>query len=389
MRRLLTALLLCLGMLGVAAAGLAQDVTDVVFDAPQASGEFGEALTFEVTFSAPEAPRRVELLMDLIDGSGQSVDEAMVEPLGDERWRASVIVNGHVVPNTPLEFRFRAVTSAGSSESARASHRVVDTRFDWQRLQGEHVTVWWYRGDEGFARRALEIAERGLTSAADLLGVTEIEPVDFFVYADNDAFREALGPGTRENVGGEAHPAIRTLFGLVEPTQVGSDWVDEVVVHELTHLVFDAAASSVYGYPPSWLNEGLAVFLSRGIDDTDRLQVASAVQTGTLIPLEGLAGRFPTRVVPFSLAYAESVSAVDFFVERYGQDRLVEIVTAFADGVTLDEAFHAATGDGFTAFEDAWLAELGAERPQPLGPQPVEPGPVPEAWASPAAALLP
>ncbi len=99
--------------------------------------------------------------------------------------------------------------------------------------------------------------------------------------------------------------------------------------------------------------------------------------------------QFPTRAGRFSLAYAESVSAVDHLVERFGQDTLVALITSFADGLTLDEAFVAATGEGFEAFEDGWLASLGAERPEPYGPQPAEPGPLPEAWASPAAALLP
>ena len=36
----------------------------------------------------------------------------------------------------------------------------------------------------------------------------------------------------------------------------------ELVAHELTHLVFDEAAHNPYAYPPRWLNEGLAVYLS-------------------------------------------------------------------------------------------------------------------------------
>jgi hypothetical protein len=80
---------------------------------------------------------------------------------------------------------------------------------------------------------------------------------------------------------------------------------------------------------------------------------------------------------------------VAYLVDTHGQDALVELVTSFADGTTLDEAFLAATGQAFSAFEDDWLASLGAERPEPQGPRPAEPGPLPEAWASPAAALLP
>ena len=94
--------------------------------------------------------------------------------------------------------------------------------------------------------------------------MTETEPIDFFIYADQDAFYDALGPGTRENVGGQAHADIRTLFALITPSEIDDAWVEIVVPHELTHLVFDTAVDNPYHFPPRWLNEGLAVYLSEG-----------------------------------------------------------------------------------------------------------------------------
>jgi len=206
-----------------------------------------------------------------------------------------------------------------------------------------------------------------------MLGVSEVEPVDFYIYADSRQFRQAMGPSTRENVGGQAHPGIRTLFGLIEPRQIDSDWVEELVVHELAHLVFDEAVSNPYQYPPRWLNEGLAVYLSQGYIGADRSQVEGAAGGGTIIPLEGLGGQFPTRSTRVGLAYAESVSAVDYFVETYGEDGLVELITSFADGTGVDAAFQVATGEGFAAFDDAWLASLGADRPEAYGPRESDP----------------
>ena len=77
--------------------------------------------------------------------------------------------------------------------------------------------------------RALDIGEEAVRKTAELLSVTESEPVDFFIYGDNQAFRTALGPGTRENVGGQAHADIRTLFGLYVPGQTDRNmvlWLD-------------------------------------------------------------------------------------------------------------------------------------------------------------------
>ena len=73
----------------------------------------------------------------------------------------------------------------------------------------------WQAGDEAFAERALQIAEDAIAKTSDSSGVTETEPIDFFVYADAEDFQSALGPGTKEFVAGRAIAEIRTLFARI------------------------------------------------------------------------------------------------------------------------------------------------------------------------------
>ena len=356
--------------------------------APEARGAFGEPIVFATTLSSTTEPARVELLTSLPGEPGWDVSIAEVRPAGAGRWRATVVRAGHIVPNTAYGYRFRAITAEGEVLGPEASHRVVDERLGWQVRRGERVDLWWHEGDAAFAERAARIADEAIDAAARLLGVEEVSRVDFFVYGDARAFRQAMGPATRENVGGQAHPGIRTLFGLIEPAQVRSAWVDELIAHELAHLVFDEAVRNPYGYPPRWLNEGLAVRLSRGFTEADRQLVEGAARAGTIIPLDGLGGHFPTRPRRFSLAYAESASAVDFLIRTHGEAGLANLIGEFARGAGIDDAFEAATGEGFAAFDDAWLASVGARRPDPLGPRVVPPGPLPEAWQGQPAPLL-
>ena len=212
--------------------------------------------------------------------------------------------------------------------------------------------------------------------------MTETQPVDFYVYADQQAFYDALGPGTRENVGGEAIADIRTMFALITPSEIDASWVGIVIPHELTHLVFDTAVRTPYHFPPRWLNEGLAVYLSQGYDASDRSMVQSAAADGSLVPLDGLTGAFPTDQTGFYQAYAESVSAVDFMIRRYGQDALVKLIRSYAQGRTDDEAFTAAIGADTAGFDAAWFAELGATIRPKTGPRPAPAGPVPSGWAA-------
>jgi Peptidase MA superfamily len=357
------------------------------FGTPTAHSTYGTGIEFSQPVTVDRPLARVELLLTVAnaigpsvivlaapDGTGSTTLDHLLDTTGDS----------HLLPNTPISARWRLVAADDPTDVVLGPEvRVTyaDDRYQWQTEAGSLVRVHWYNGSAEFGRRALRVAEDGMGKAADLFGVTESKPVDFYVYADQQAFYDALGPGTRENVGGEADASIRTLFALIPPTQIDDAWVGIVIPHELTHLVIDTAAGNPYHFLPRWLNEGLAVDESQGYDTSDRGLVSDAVAAGTLIPLDGLVGQFPTSADGFYLAYAESVSAVDFLLRTYGRDGLVTLVKSYKDGRTDDEAFKLGLGVDAAAFSAAWLASLGAAAPERFGPQPAPAGPIPSAWS--------
>jgi Peptidase MA superfamily len=357
------------------------------FGVPTASGSFGEDIQFQQTVTVTEAVSRAELLVTYADAIGPTVYEVAVAggpgPL-QLSYRLPVATEGDLLPNTPLTGAWRVFPANGGDPvvGPDVALTYADERFDWRTRSGDVVRVHWYEGSDAFGQRALEIAEQGIEQASQLLGVTEDEPVDFFIYADERDFRDALGAGTRENVGGQANAEIRTLFALISPSEIGDRWVEIVIPHELMHLVFDTAVDNPYHFPPRWLNEGLAVYESEGYGATDRRDVERAARDGSLIPLTGLTGQFPTTADRFRLAYSESASSVDYLIRTYGKDVLVGLIGSYADGRTDDEAFQAAIGMSVQAFSDAWLADLDATVPERRGPQPAPAGPVPSAWST-------
>jgi methionine-rich copper-binding protein CopC len=377
MKRALSSLMVLLLILLALPAPVA--AADVIFEEPTAQATLGRPLTFRTTFRSSVEPTRVELVTRLPGEDATFVEETDVTADGD-RYTATVIEEGHTTPNTTLLYRFRVTTEDGVALGPEARVTFTDARFDWRTLEGDIVRLHWYEGDEAFARRALEIGDTAVAEVSELLGVTETEPLDFFVYAEEPAFYDALGPGTRENVGGQAHAEIRTMFALIRPSDIESSWVEVVVPHELTHLVFDTAVENPYHFPPRWLNEGIAVYLSEGYKESDQALIELARGRDGLIPLEGLTGQFPTSRDAFFLAYAESVSAVDYFIRSHGQETLVALVRSYAQGLTDDEAFEAAIGMDAGEFDEAWLADLGADPPVAYGPKPAPVGPVPPDW---------
>ena len=366
--------------------GIASAADPVTFGEPSATSSFGKTIDFKQPVTLDAIPLRVEALV----GTPGDVGPSVVPVPPPTSSGASTLdyqldmTGGNVVPNTTFTTRWRVTDSTGKTWlGPPVQHVYADDRFEWKTLGGNVVRVHWVEGDQAFGKRALKIGDDAVAATAKLLGVTESDPIDFFIYADQQAFYDALGPATRENVGGQAHPDIRTLFALITPDQIDASWVESVVPHELTHVVFQTAVDNPYHDPPHWLNEGLAVYLSDGYADSDRSQVRQAAADGSIIPLDGLAGAFPTTAQRFSLAYAESVSAVDRIVRVNGRDALVKLIRSYRDGVSDDDAFKAALGRDVAGFEADWLAELGAKSPVRVGPKPAPVGPLPPGWSGP------
>jgi len=370
----------------VGSPGTAVAADAVRFGDPTASSTFGQFIEFKQPVTLSAVPKRVELLLATPGAIGP---EIVAVPAATSSGSSILdyrldLTAGNVVPNTTFSARWRVIDGSDVAWLGPALRRTyADDRFTWKSLDGNVVRVHWVDGDQAFGRRALKIGDDAVAATARLLGVTEATPIDFFIYPDQASFYAALGPATRENVGGQAHPDIRTLFALITPSDINASWVESVVPHELTHVVFATAVDNPYHDPPHWLNEGLAVYLSDGFAASDRQQIRQAAATGSIIPLGGLAGAFPTTRERFFLAYAESVSAVDRIVRVNGRDALVKLIRSYREGVSDDEAFQAALGRTVAGFEADWLAEIGATPPARRGPQPAPAGPLPSGWSVP------
>jgi hypothetical protein len=355
-----------------------------------AEATFGEEILFEQPVELPEVPvRRIELLISLEGDPGARVQEVQDGgTLGSGTLREAYdLVEDHIYPNTDVVGQFRVTAEDGSvTLGPEIAFTYLDDRFAWRTLEdqtpaGSTVRVHWYDGDVAFGQRSLDIAIRGVANSEARLGVTEREPIDFWIYANESDFYGALGPGSRENVGGVALAEIRSLFAQIRPEEIDDSWVETVIPHELAHLVFHTAVDNPYHDPPRWLNEGLAVYDSEGYSALDRVRVGDAIREGSLIPIVGLAGLFPTTYEEFALAYAESVSAVDYLVRAHGADALVDLIRSYRDGITDDEAFQAAIGMTVAEFDRAWQADLGVTAAPEYGPQPPPPGPLPSGWS--------
>jgi hypothetical protein len=361
---------------GPAAVSAASPSATLTFGTPRSSSSFGKGIDFTQPYSGGQIDGAA-IVVSYEGSFGVSVDQAKGAGSGSLTYTIDTST-GQLQPNTQVTAHFRVSFADGSTQDGPDIHvTYLDDRFNWQTLNGKIVRIHWYSGDTSFAQQALQMGDDGIAKAAQFMGYTETKPVDFYVYPDQAPFYDALGPSTRDNVGGEANTQTRTLFALIAPNELS--YAATVVPHELTHVVFDDVTGNPYHSPPHWLNEGIAVYVSQGFDGSDKRLVSRAASDGTLMPLAAISGQFPTQD-RFFLAYAEAVSAVDYFMRTYGRADLIKLLTEFGRGASDDEAFTAAIGMGLNAFDSAWQKDNGVTSLKTFGPQPAPTGPVPPGW---------
>ncbi len=125
-----------------------------------------------------------------------------------------------------------------------------------------------------------------------------------------------------------------------------------VLFHEYTHALVHTLAAA----PPLWLNEGLAEYLSGGWPQ----------KTGQHIPLtalhdKGSFGRLgDIRLV--GLAYWESYSAVAYLIDRYGIDRVMQLLRTLGKTGDPDQAFREALGISYRELVETWEPEWKKKR---------------------------
>ena len=370
------------------------------FSDATATSTFNQGIDFSIKMTASEAPSRVEIHILFPGATGPFVVNLADQPgvpfqpkagTSTLHYTLDTSAGGHIMPNTPITTTWVAYFQNGGApfSSVPSDYRYDDETQKWQTLRDGIVTVHWTTGSQSFAQHAASVAVKALSTNADVLGIAETEPVDFFIYADDASFRAALGAGARENVGGEAITEIRTLFAEFTPDILNDPWVGITITHELTHQVVDDATNNPYRTLPRWLNEGFAVYQSEGNAAKYRSMVKDAVSSGDLLPLTALGWQFPTDPSKTVLAYAESVSAVDYIVRQYSKDALTKLILAYKNGPTDDEAMQAAIGKDMAAFQTEWLGAISAPTPSPFGPQPGPSGPLPSDWLGAAASGTP
>jgi Tol biopolymer transport system component len=249
--------------------------------------------------------------------------------------------------------------TVGASGQTFGKNKVQYRQFEWRVASSENFEVYFYTGEDTLASIVLDLAEAAAVKLSDDLGHRLNKKIPIIIYESHYDFEQTnvTFELIEEGVGG-----FTEIFKnrVVIPFTGSYEELRHVLVHELVHAfmfdmmyggLLDSILSAQYLFQvPLWFMEGMAEFESLGWDSNSNMIVRDASVSGYLIPLELLGGGY--------LVYKQGQSAIGFLVERYGKEKLIDIIRGLKTSKNLDRVFETTLGMDIKKFSEIWVESV-------------------------------
>ena len=366
--------------------------------------DFPNDITFTLTASSPDPIEEIRVFLKPLGSNRSTYAYLDIEP-GREVNGEYVMPTGmgtvHKPPGTVVRYSYEIRDAGGRVHRTEDQDFLyMDDSVEWKEISEGLLTVFYY-GDfvDKRARTILETTQLTMENMGRVLGIKPEEPVNVVAYSNYRDMSRALpfrSQAVREELQtqGQAYPTERVLLVLASESDVTG-----TASHEFTHILVAEAAGKGYTRVPAWLNEGLAEY--GNIDQTpfyDRA-LAYAIYTRRLKPLWYL-DEFSGEPDDIIMAYGQGKSAVQYLIEFYGEGTMAQLMSAFARGLSADDALTETYGFDQYGLDSQWRQALGLQplpppaeidredftSPRPAPGSDATPAPTPQVEPTPAAA---
>src|SRR3989454_8461301 len=200
-------------------------------------------------------------------------------------------------------------------------NKVQYRQYSWRSISADHFEVYFYTGLDSLAMRVLDLAEKSHEYLSRRMGHSLGRRVPIILYGSHNDFAQTnVTPELIDASTGGFTEVLRNR--VVLPFTGSYEDLRHVVTHELTHavmfdLLYGGSAASLLAHQsffsvPLWFAEGLAEYMSLGLESSAEMVLRDGTIEGNLPPLEYSGGY---------TVYKQGQSAVAYLVDRYGEER--------------------------------------------------------------------
>ena len=350
-------LIVCL-QLGVMPMVLAQ--TDTI----QSSADyaFGQVLNFNLLLDDATKVETVTLFFKAPEFENTYVAEV---PFTSGEIRYPVDLNQvRLAPFTTVTYWWQIKNKDGSMISVpEQTLAYVDDQFEWQSLVQNDITVNWTGDDVGLGQLGYDIVAETQPLLVELIPQIPDSGFDVYIYPSSADLRAALRLTGRDWVGAHAHPELGVLLVTAVNSRTAATDLRQSIPHEMVHFDLYQVLGANYENMPVWFNEGLASWVEPNPNPNYELVLETAVANQTTMPFAQLCERFPLAEETAVLAYAQSLSMLEYIQDRYGNSGIQQLIAAYANGGDCDSGVEQALSLSMAELEQAWLQSQQVRSP--------------------------
>ena len=244
---------------------------------------------------------------------------------------------------------------SGPAEAQYFGQNKVQYRnYDWRSITSDHFEVFFYTGLDSLAMRVLDLAEKTQLVLSERMGHHLARRVPIILYGSHNDFAQTnVTPEPIDASTGGFTELLRNR--VVLPFTGSYEDLRHVVVHELTHAVmfdmlYGGSATSLiargtFFQVPLWFAEGMAEYFSLGMESNADVFLRDGTIEGYLPPLEYAGGY---------IVYKQGQSALTYLTDRYGEERLRDLLQRIRQARSFDRAFQRSLGLSVSKFDDQW-----------------------------------
>lgn len=354
--------LLILAIFGASLAWVAPShaaAAAIAIDGIDATANFPAGITFDLSATAKRPIVKADLLYAKAEVETMNLVSADVDPGNSVDLSLPVDFRANYVPpGIDITYYWQLTDDAGNV--VETEPKVVtweDSRFDWQQVSTDQVTVSYYSGDDAFANQVLQSAQSTIDRLQTTFDVAHTRPIRIWAYNSKTDFQGSQAPNSQEWIAGTAYPELQVVLAVLPDGDTRE--VGRVVPHEISHQVLYQATRNPFNVPPTWLDEGLAVSNQDNGNESFQAMVETAAQNGKLFSIRSLTSEFPYDPADASLAYAESYSMVQFILQRWGNDGMAAIIANYRAVNSTDDVLRKALGVDVDGLDQLWKESLG------------------------------
>ena len=227
----------------------------------------------------------------------------------------------------------------------------------FEKMQSEHFDIRYMAQDSAYIEMIAQVSEEAYSSVVEKFDREPAGKTIVVVYPDTASLAGSIGWNRNESAMGVYWAgSIRILSPgeWIKDDELEKQFKQEgPMVHEFTHLMVDEITKGNYN---RWWTEGIAQYFEKkitGFEFADPFTRGRELEYYELLTLEQ---KFDE--VDQQIAYWESLQAVQYIVDIYGEEKLFAVLEEQGKGSRLNTALEISLGTSYQEFEQGFYQYL-------------------------------